>query len=130
MKGSGAYGCWMWFWEVGRDGWMARWEVPSSSQAVGLGCARGRDGRAQPVCYDQATRDRLRSVRTVQVYENGAQGRMRYGDVVRDMYRRGGLRSFYRGIALEYSKVLPGMAIAFTTYEALKQLTGATAAAQ
>lgn len=68
--------------------------------------------------------------RRLQVYENGAQGRMRYGDVVRDMYRRGGLRSFYRGIALEYSKVLPGMAIAFTTYEALKRLTGSTATAQ
>lgn len=105
---------------LGRGVGMAR----APSQAVGQGCACWGSGG------EQAAHGSLRSLFPVQVYENGAQGRMRYGDVVRDMYRRGGLRSFYRGIALEYSKVLPGMAIAFTTYEALKRLTGSTATAQ
>ncbi|KXZ53246.1 hypothetical protein GPECTOR_7g1140 [Gonium pectorale] len=63
--------------------------------------------------------------RRLQVYERGPLARLRYGDVVRAVYSEGGFKAFYRGIGPEYAKVLPGMAIAFTTYEALKRLTGA-----
>eukprot|EP00198_Chlamydomonas_reinhardtii_P004772 XP_001694108.1 predicted protein [Chlamydomonas reinhardtii] len=59
------------------------------------------------------------------VYERGALGAMRYWDVVAAVRREAGLAGFYRGIGPEYMKVLPGMAIAFTTYEALKRFTGA-----
>ncbi|PNW76098.1 hypothetical protein CHLRE_12g547900v5 [Chlamydomonas reinhardtii] len=63
--------------------------------------------------------------RRLQVYERGALGAMRYWDVVAAVRREAGLAGFYRGIGPEYMKVLPGMAIAFTTYEALKRFTGA-----
>lgn len=62
-----------------------------------------------------------------QVYECGALGRMRYLDVVRAVYSEGGVAAFYRGLRPEFAKVLPGMAIAFTTYETLKQLMGSGA---
>ncbi|GLI61495.1 hypothetical protein VaNZ11_003823 [Volvox africanus] len=62
--------------------------------------------------------------RRLQVYERGALGRMRYLDVVRAVYSEGGLAAFYRGLGPEFAKVLPGMAIAFTTYETMKRLTG------
>lgn len=38
--------------------------------------------------------------------------------------RYGGMRALYAGIIPEYCKVLPGMAIAFGTYETLKHYTG------
>ncbi|EFJ42548.1 hypothetical protein VOLCADRAFT_119361 [Volvox carteri f. nagariensis] len=60
-----------------------------------------------------------------QVYERGALGRMRYLDVVKAVYAEGGVAAFYRGLGPEFAKVLPGMAIAFSTYESLKRLTGA-----
>ena len=46
----------------------------------------------------------------------------------RSIFRAAGLRGFYRGIIPEYCKVVPGMAVAFTSYEALKQMLGAGAA--
>lgn len=50
-------------------------------------------------------------------------GGVSYLGVWAQVYREGGARAFYRGIVPEYCKVVPGMAIAFTTYEALKRLT-------
>ncbi|GLC64724.1 hypothetical protein PLESTF_000200600 [Pleodorina starrii] len=63
--------------------------------------------------------------RRLQVYEHGALGRLRYLDVVRAVYSEGGAVAFYRGLGPELLKVLPGMAIAFSTYETMKRLTGA-----
>ncbi|KAG2486501.1 hypothetical protein HYH03_014803 [Edaphochlamys debaryana] len=67
--------------------------------------------------------------RRLQVYERGALGSMGYADVVRALHAEGGGAAFYRGILPEYAKVLPGMAIAFTSYEALKRFTGAVSSA-
>ncbi|GFH12626.1 uncharacterized protein HaLaN_08344, partial [Haematococcus lacustris] len=36
------------------------------------------------------------------------------------VYRQAGVRGFYAGIVPEYCKVLPGMAIAFATYEGIR----------
>lgn len=49
-----------------------------------------------------------------------------YMETVRALYARGGARAFYAGIIPEYVKVVPGMAIAFATYEGLKAATGVT----
>lgn len=40
------------------------------------------------------------------------------------IWNRGGLRAFYAGITAEYMKVVPGMIVAFTTFEFLKQALG------
>ncbi len=64
--------------------------------------------------------------RSSQVHEHGALGRIRYLDMVRAVYSEGGMAAFYRGLGAEFAKVLPGMAIAFTSYETMKRFTGAT----
>lgn len=40
--------------------------------------------------------------------------------MVRGMYREGGVGAFYRGLLSEYLKVIPGVAIAFCSYEIMK----------
>lgn len=50
--------------------------------------------------------------------------RRRYGEVVRCVVRQQGLRGLYAGIVPEYLKVIPGVAIAFCTYECCKSLLG------
>lgn len=40
--------------------------------------------------------------------------------MVRGMYREGGAGAFYRGLLSEYLKVIPGVAIAFCSYEIMK----------
>ena len=40
-----------------------------------------------------------------------------YPDVFRQIYRRRGITGFYSGIIPEYAKVIPGVAIAFCSYE-------------
>ena len=40
------------------------------------------------------------------------------------IWKRGGIKAFYAGIAAEYLKVVPGMVVAFTTFEFLKQALG------
>ncbi|KAK9815221.1 hypothetical protein WJX72_000172 [[Myrmecia] bisecta] len=52
---------------------------------------------------------------------------MRYGSytqVFRSIMRRDGLRGFYSGILPEYYKVIPGVAIAFCSYELMKKVLG------
>jgi solute carrier family 25 protein 16 len=39
---------------------------------------------------------------------------------VQELHSRGGLRAFYRGLSLNYIKVVPSTAIGFTIYDALK----------
>lgn len=48
-----------------------------------------------------------------------------YGSVIRGVVAGQGLRGFYVGIIPEYCKVLPGVAIAFMTYEKMKHWLGA-----
>jgi solute carrier family 25 phosphate transporter 23/24/25/41 len=40
------------------------------------------------------------------------------------IWRRGGVRAFYAGITAEYMKVVPGMVVAFTTFEFIKTALG------
>lgn len=47
-----------------------------------------------------------------------------YGSAVRGIWRAEGARGFYAGILPEYYKVVPGVAIAFCTYELLKRALG------
>jgi len=53
--------------------------------------------------------------------------RTNYGRCWHNVLKEGGVRAFYTGIAAEYCKVVPGMAIAFSTFEALKTALGVTA---
>ncbi len=57
----------------------------------------------------------------------GAGGHMpeSYTSVIRGVMRTRGLKGFYAGIIPEYCKVLPGVAIAFCTYEQMKTWLGA-----
>ena len=48
--------------------------------------------------------------------------RVGYRDVVQQIIQRQGLKGFYSGIIPEYCKVVPGVAIAFCTYEEMKRL--------
>jgi solute carrier family 25 phosphate transporter 23/24/25/41 len=49
-----------------------------------------------------------------------------YAAVVRSVYRKQGFVGFYQGILPEYYKVVPGVAIAYCVYEALKRRSGVT----
>ena len=60
--------------------------------------------------------------RRVQMQGPGA--RVRTLAVARDVLAREGLRGFYHGFSAEAFKVMPGMAIAFMSYEAMKMLLG------
>jgi solute carrier family 25 (mitochondrial phosphate transporter), member 23/24/25/41 len=40
--------------------------------------------------------------------------------MVQGMYKEGGVGAFYRGLLAEYLKVIPGVAIAFCSYEVMK----------
>ena len=40
------------------------------------------------------------------------------------IWRKGGVRAFYAGIAAEYMKEVPGMMVAFTTFEFIKTALG------
>jgi hypothetical protein len=61
--------------------------------------------------------------RRMQVYGRQHQGQpVSYSQIIRQITSQGrGLRGFYVGILPEYCKVVPGVAIAFCTYEQLKQ---------
>jgi len=50
---------------------------------------------------------------------SGPLGRML--DVAAEVVRRDGMRGFYRGIVPELAKVVPGVGIAFSVYEAIKK---------
>lgn len=51
-----------------------------------------------------------------------AAGSSSYRAIIRQvMSQQGGLRGFYVGILPEYCKVVPGVAIAFCTYEQMKK---------
>lgn len=67
--------------------------------------------------------------RRMQVYSrgqstasNGSTAPLTYGSVIRGIVKQHGLRGFYHGIVPEYCKVIPGVAIAFGTYEHLKRV--------
>jgi solute carrier family 25 phosphate transporter 23/24/25/41 len=49
-----------------------------------------------------------------------ATARVSYAGVIRGVMAQQGLSGFYAGIVPEYCKVLPGVAIAFCTYEQMK----------
>lgn len=55
-----------------------------------------------------------------------AGGRGAYGAVFREIWHKEGPRGFYVGILPEYYKVVPGVAIAFCVYEAMKAGLGVT----
>lgn len=64
--------------------------------------------------------------RRLQVGRSAAGGaRESYASVIQMIYSQGGWRAFYTGIVPEYCKVVPGVAIAFCTYEYLKSAFGA-----
>mmetsp|Transcript_35485 Transcript_35485/g.78725 ORF Transcript_35485/g.78725 Transcript_35485/m.78725 type:complete len:365 (-) Transcript_35485:444-1538(-) len=63
--------------------------------------------------------------RRMQVHGQGSHmEQLGYVQTWRSMYRAGGPPAFYVGILPEYCKVLPGVAIAFTVYEMLKETLG------
>jgi len=47
-----------------------------------------------------------------------------YPDVFRQIYARRGIAGLYSGIIPEYAKVIPGVAIAFCSYELMKKMLG------
>lgn len=47
-----------------------------------------------------------------------------YPDVFRQIYARRGMAGFYSGIVPEYAKVIPGVAVAFCSYEIMKKMLG------
>jgi solute carrier family 25 phosphate transporter 23/24/25/41 len=55
----------------------------------------------------------------------GARGGASYAGVIRQIWSARGASGFYAGIAAEYCKVVPGVAIAYGTYEAMKAWTKA-----
>jgi solute carrier family 25 phosphate transporter 23/24/25/41 len=59
----------------------------------------------------------------MQVYGRRHQGQpVSYRQIIEEITSRGrGFRGFYVGILPEYCKVVPGVAIAFCTYEQLKK---------
>ena len=61
--------------------------------------------------------------RRMQVYGRQHQGQpVSYRQIINEVTSQGrGLRGFYVGILPEYCKVVPGVAIAFCTYEQLKK---------
>jgi solute carrier family 25 phosphate transporter 23/24/25/41 len=65
----------------------------------------------------------LRYLRLIlQVYGRQHQGEpVSYSRVIRQVQQQGGFKGFYTGILPEYCKVVPGVAIAFCTYEQLKK---------
>lgn len=60
--------------------------------------------------------------RRMQVYGRQHQGQpVSYRQIIQQITSQGrGIRGFYVGILPEYCKVVPGVAIAFCTYETLK----------
>lgn len=59
----------------------------------------------------------------LQVYGREHHGeRVSYRQVIRQVMGHQGPKGFYAGIVPEYCKVIPGVAIAFCTYEQIKQL--------
>jgi solute carrier family 25 phosphate transporter 23/24/25/41 len=57
-----------------------------------------------------------------QVYGRQHQGEpVSYSRVIKQVQQQGGFKGFYTGILPEYCKVVPGVAIAFCTYEQLKK---------
>eukprot|EP00798_Chlamydomonas_sp_ICE-L_P023554 gene23554-9078_t len=93
-------------------------EVPPSYSAFGtLGAAMISAFATSSLIYPL---DLIR--RRMQVSNCGKRGpSMNYWQTWRDVYiRGGGVRAFYCGIAAEYCKVIPGMTIAFVTFEAMK----------
>lgn len=64
--------------------------------------------------------------RRMQVEGQGhAGGGATYAGVMRQIWRSRGPAGFYAGITAEFCKVVPGVAIAYGTYEAMKQWTEA-----
>ena len=64
--------------------------------------------------------------RRMQVAGSGrAGGGASYGGVLRQILRERGVRGLYAGLTAEYCKVVPGVAIAYGTYEAVKRATEA-----
>jgi len=64
--------------------------------------------------------------RRMQVEGQGrAGGGASYAAVIRQVVASRGLGGFYTGMVTEYCKVVPGVAIAYGTYEAMKKLTDA-----
>jgi len=62
-----------------------------------------------------------------QMQSNGVDGKKKYTgviDCVRKIFRQGGLRAFYPGIALNSVKCIPEAGIQFVAYDALKGLLG------
>jgi len=49
------------------------------------------------------------------------EGRMGIAAIVRDVWRREGLRGFWKGITPRVARVAPGQAVTFTVYEFLKK---------
>lgn len=47
-----------------------------------------------------------------------------YPDVFRQIYARRGMAGLYSGIIPEYAKVIPGVAVAFCSYELMKKMLG------
>jgi hypothetical protein len=46
--------------------------------------------------------------------------------VTRNLVAQGGLRALFRGLSINYMKVVPSTAIGFTVYDALKSYLGLT----
>ncbi|MEW5319695.1 MAG: hypothetical protein WDW38_010833 [Sanguina aurantia] len=94
-------------------------QAPSTAASLGCGCFAGFLTSTLTYPLDVVRR-------RMQVHKRGTlYGSYSYMQTLNHVMKYGGVRALYSGIIPEYCKVLPGMAIAFATYETLKHWTGA-----
>jgi solute carrier family 25 phosphate transporter 23/24/25/41 len=108
--------------ETLRSMWLESSDRHSPTVPMSLAC-----GSAAGLVSSTATfpldlvRRRLQLGRAAPATGRAAPAPATYAAVVRQVVAAGGLRGFYAGIIPEYMKVIPGVAIAFATYELAKK---------
>jgi solute carrier family 25 phosphate transporter 23/24/25/41 len=103
---------------VGRHG-LARPKPVSGPASLLCGCMSGVVTATATFPLDVVRR-------RMQVEGQGRAGALpSYGEVIRKILATRGAAGFYTGLVAEYCKVVPGVAIAYGTYEAMKSLTEA-----
>ncbi|PSC75043.1 Mitochondrial substrate carrier family B [Micractinium conductrix] len=108
--------------ETMRSGWLSTTDRATPTIGMSLAC-----GSAAGLVSSTATfpLDLIR--RRLQLQGQGGGGRpATFASTFRSVAQREGLRGLYAGILPEYYKVLPGVAIAFMTYEFMKKSLGVT----
>jgi solute carrier family 25 phosphate transporter 23/24/25/41 len=104
--------------ETARSAWLARTERTAPTVPMSLAC-----GSAAGLVSSTATFPLDLVRRRLQIQGQGGTARVyaSYAQAFRTIVEREGARGLYAGILPEYYKVVPGVAIAFCTYELMKR---------